>query len=85
MKRKGKAGKRIVKRVPVKDVLARRGIGVKQHVCNPQYRFAVFDARNIFCFYACTWCEAYKKSKYRPEIFTDPNYPTTEPIEREDV
>jgi hypothetical protein len=33
-----------------------------------------YDARGIFCFYACIKCEDRKKDAYRPEIFTDPNY-----------
>jgi hypothetical protein len=34
----------------------------------------VFDARGIFCFYSCTKCDKEKRSKMRPEIFTDSQY-----------
>jgi len=42
------------------------------------------DARGIFCAYVCDECEAEKRSRYRPDIFTDPDYPADEPIEAED-
>ena len=41
------------------------------------------DARDIFISRICDFCEKRVKAKYRPEIFTDPNYETTEPIDEE--
>jgi hypothetical protein len=41
------------------------------------------DARGISIGYICDKCEAKKKSGYRAEIFTNPNYKTDEPIEPE--
>jgi hypothetical protein len=43
----------------------------------------LFDARRIYCGRVCDKCEDGVKAKYRPEIFTDPNYETDEPIEDE--
>lgn len=45
------------------------------------HKYDLTDARGIFCTYVCEKCEAEKKAKYRPEIFTDYNYETSEPIE----
>lgn len=42
---------------------------------------AVYDARNIFVTFACDKCREERLSKYRPEIFTDPEYWTDEPID----
>jgi len=44
----------------------------------PQY-----DARGIFCFWACDKCRAEKQSHFRPEVFTDANYWHDEPIDDE--
>ena len=44
-----------------------------------QYRLN--DARGIIVSYACKDCEAEVRACYRPEIFTDPNYWTDEPID----
>lgn len=41
------------------------------------------DKRGISIGYVCDKCKASKRSKYRPEIFTDPNYYADEPIEPE--
>jgi len=41
----------------------------------------LYDARGIFCCYVCDGCEAEKRRKYRPDIFTDSNYWADEPIE----
>ena len=46
--------------------------------------YALTDARGIFCTYACESCEAEKKRRFRPEIFTDANYYADEPIEPEE-
>ena len=39
------------------------------------------DARGIFCGIVCEDCVEEKKSQYRPEIFTDSDYWTDEPID----
>lgn len=53
------------------------------HVCDRGQRFAIHDARGIFCCYACPRCEREKRSRFRAEVFTDPNYAADEPIEDE--
>ena len=57
--------------------------GLNQHPCPRDKRRALFDARGIFCCYVCDACEEVKRSRYRPEIFTDPNYKADEPFEDE--
>lgn len=42
------------------------------------------DARGIPIGHVCDNCFEAKKSEYKPEIFTDPNYEADEPIEPED-
>lgn len=44
-------------------------------------RQEVNDARGIFVAFVCSKCRARKLKGYRRDIFTDPNYPTTEPID----
>lgn len=39
------------------------------------------DARGIFCTFVCDRCEKIKRREFRHDIFTDPNYPTEEPVE----
>lgn len=39
------------------------------------------DARGIFCGFVCDDCEEKRKAAFRAEIFTNPDYPTTEPID----
>jgi hypothetical protein len=46
-------------------------------------RYALRDARNIFCAYVCEKCEADKRAKYRPDVFTDSNYWADEPIDED--
>lgn len=46
-------------------------------------RYILYDARGIPCGYVCTVCEAKAKAHYRPEIFTDADYWTDEPIDEE--
>ena len=41
------------------------------------------DARGIPCDQVCPKCEASKRRKYRPEIFTDASYQTDEPIDED--
>lgn len=48
------------------------------------FRYLLKDARGIAVGYVCDKCEAEKKKGYRPEIFTDSNYSTSEPIEPDD-
>lgn len=36
--------------------------------------FPLYDARGIYCQSVCKACEKATMSKYRAEIFTDPNY-----------
>ena len=45
------------------------------------YEWALKDVRNIFCAYVCDKCKTAVKGRYRPEIFTDPDYWTTENVE----
>jgi hypothetical protein len=47
-------------------------------------RYALSDARGIFCAYVCDKCEDEVKSHYRPEVFEDGDYTCDEPIEPED-
>lgn len=44
-------------------------------------RHALYDARAIFVAYVCARCEATVRGRFRPEIFTDPNYDTDEDVE----
>jgi hypothetical protein len=44
---------------------------------------AVYDARQIFVAFVCDGCQRSKLAQYRPEIFTDPNYEHSEPIDEE--
>ena len=46
-------------------------------------RYDLVDARGIFCTFVCDDCEDAKRSKYRPDIFVDSNYPADEPIDEE--
>ena len=51
------------------------------HICDRAERSSLVDARGIFCAYVCPICEADKRAKFRPEIFTDSNYACDEPVE----
>ena len=44
-------------------------------------RRELLDARGIFCTFVCDSCELEKRKQFRPDIFTDSNYLTDEPIE----
>lgn len=44
---------------------------------------ALYDARGIFCCYICDACEKEKRSRYRPEVLTDPEYVCDEPIDED--
>lgn len=42
-----------------------------------------YDARNIPLFRSCRTCKAEKMRGIRPEVLTNPNYATCEPIEED--
>lgn len=44
-------------------------------------RHELRDARGIFCAFVCAKCEASKRARYRPEIFTNADYHADEPID----
>lgn len=46
-------------------------------------KFALYDARGIFCTYVCDSCESEKRKQFRADIFNDPNYETCEPVEED--
>jgi hypothetical protein len=48
-----------------------------------KFQTPVYDARSIFLTYVCEQCRERKLAGFRSDILTDPNYPTTEPIEPE--
>jgi len=54
-----------------------------RHRCDPYQRRALYDARLIFCCFVCEKCEAARRAEFRAEIFSDPDYETTEDIEGE--
>jgi len=45
--------------------------------------YPVYDARDIYVTSVCLKCEKDRLSMYRPEIFSDPDYWTQEPIDEE--
>jgi hypothetical protein len=49
-----------------------------------EYPEALHDARGIFCCYVCSQCEKLQRSRYRPDVMTDPNYDHSEPIDEEE-
>ncbi len=51
------------------------------HVCPRGSRWALNDARGIFCCYVCDDCEDEKRSRYRLEVLEDPNYEADESID----
>jgi len=54
---------------------------VTEHRCHPYERRALYDARMIFCCFVCQECEARRRAEFRAEIFSDPNYETSEDVE----
>lgn len=58
-------------------------MGETFHICDRGTRWELRDARGIFCCFVCDKCEKQKREKYRVEIFTDPNYETSEAVEEE--
>lgn len=53
------------------------------HACDRGARWALHDARGIFCCYVCPTCEREKRSRYRVDVMTDPNYEASEAIDEE--
>lgn len=51
------------------------------HICDRGARWALHDARGIFCCYVCATCEDEKRSRYRADVLEDPNYEADEAIE----
>lgn len=47
-------------------------------------RYALDDARGIFCCYVCEDCEQEARSRYRVDVMEDSNYEADEPIEPEE-
>lgn len=43
----------------------------------------LLDARGIYCGRVCDECEAEKRAQFRPDVFTDANYWTDEPVEED--
>lgn len=52
-----------------------------EHVHHEPTRHRLFDTRGICCGMVCAKCEAAVRGRFRPEIFEDPNYETTEDVE----
>lgn len=46
-----------------------------------QWPWAEYDARGLYLEKVCDLCVKHKLSKYRPEVLTDSNYESHEPIE----
>ena len=46
-----------------------------------EYKEAQYDARGIFLTYTCDVCEKDRLSGFRPEVLSNPNYESDEPIE----
>jgi hypothetical protein len=46
-----------------------------------QVRCPQYDARGIFLTYTCEDCHDRKMAEFRPDVLTDPDYWTDEPIE----
>tara|TARA_Y100000310_G_C20223506_1_gene596802 strand:- start:31 stop:213 length:183 start_codon:yes stop_codon:yes gene_type:complete len=53
---------------------------LEYHDCGSDGR-AEYDARGLYLTQVCDKCRDVKLAKYRPEVLTDPNYYTDEPIE----
>lgn len=46
-------------------------------------RYPNYDARGIFLTFTCETCHQRKMSGFRPDVLTDPNYWTDEPVEED--
>lgn len=64
--------------------MAKYSLETCPHCQRETYAPQHLDARGIFISYACDQCWPALEKKYRPEIFTDSQYETDEPIEPED-
>ena len=53
------------------------------HTHDPGSKRALKDVHGIFCGYVCDKCEAEVRARCRPEIFTDPNYDRSEPLDED--
>ena len=53
------------------------------HQCQPEERRTEYDARGIPLGVACPECRDELRAKFRPDVLTDPNYWSDEPIEEE--
>ena len=62
----------------------RRGMSVPCDCGSGWSSYWRYDARGIALMRACEKCWPIKKLRYRPEVLTDPNYVTFEPIDPED-
>lgn len=51
------------------------------HVCDPDERYWIYDARGIEVAKVCHLCEETKKAGYRSDIFVDADYWADEPID----
>jgi hypothetical protein len=51
------------------------------HICDTQESWAEYDARGIFLCYVCDICKKERLSEFRPDVLTDPNYWSSEPID----
>ena len=51
------------------------------HVCWGARKRVIYDARGIYAFSCCAICEQEKRARFRPEVFTDPDYACDEPVD----
>lgn len=76
--------------LPIIDILNLGGVedvieSINMCPCGSgEKKYALNDARGIFCCYVCSKCEEEKRSHYRTDIFEDACYEANEPIEPED-
>jgi hypothetical protein len=52
-------------------------------VCDENTREILYDARGIECGYACNKCRKEKMSRYRADVFSNPDYECDEPIDED--
>lgn len=51
--------------------------------CDALSRSPKYDARGIYLTMTCHRCHASKMDQYRPEVLSDPNYDSYEPIDED--
>lgn len=56
---------------------------MSDHIHDPDTKRPLSDARGIFATYVCDKCEAEKRREFRCDIFTDPDYEASEPIDED--